>query len=426
MSYTLTSIFSVLFLILTISGGCATQRSQRPNPSLDIAHLPLPTGTFAISIKKYELTDQKRPDPYFSDSRRRKLMIDVFYPVDQAHGQEMLPYLDSIVIENYESALKKGGLSAHFLRAGYPEISKNTVISKSSEKYPVIILSPGGGVIPEFYFGIISELVSHGFIVIGLNHTYNSFISLFSDESIHLNEPIFQQFTQKLIKNGEDAQGFLIKIHAEDLKFVLASLNTLELSKHMDLQNLGMLGHSLGGMAITYVCLNSPICKAGTNLDGALAGSPSSVLRAGNLTGDLGKPFLFLIGKKRMNPVPKKGNPNYINPELIRTLSKLENLTLEEYYEHIHDVNLGRLSRAAKKMGKKTSLIGLEKADHMSFSDWRIIHSYLLNPKEKSEEIKTLEQVISLVRNFFQKTLQHERVSLWDKIRDQKNLIIYQ
>jgi hypothetical protein len=55
----------------------------------------------------------------------------------------------------------------------------------------------------------------------------------------------------------------------------------------LDLQHLGLLGHSLGGATAAHFCHEDPRCKAGIDLDGALFGP---VIEDG-----LRQPFMFVL-----------------------------------------------------------------------------------------------------------------------------------
>lgn len=64
------------------------------------------------------------------------------------------------------------------MKAIFKQMRKNGVpyadISQKKEKYPVIIFQPGLGATTYLYTQIIEELVSHGYIVLAVNHPYIS------------------------------------------------------------------------------------------------------------------------------------------------------------------------------------------------------------------------------------------------------------
>ena len=57
----------------------------------------------------------------------------------------------------------------------------------------------------------------------------------------------------------------------------------------LDLESIGVFGHSLGGATAAQFCHDDPRCKAGADLDGALYGN-GKVIQEG-----LRQPFLFIL-----------------------------------------------------------------------------------------------------------------------------------
>jgi pimeloyl-ACP methyl ester carboxylesterase len=88
----------------------------------------------------------------------------------------------------------------------------------------------------------------------------------------------------------------LVPIWAADLKFELDQMQQLDdsdpdgrFTHRLDLQNVGVFGHSFGGAAALRFCRDDPRCRAGIDIDGIPFGS------AGR--GGMSKPFLFLLGE---------------------------------------------------------------------------------------------------------------------------------
>src|SRR6185436_13616693 len=87
-------------------------------------------------------------------------------------------------------------------------ISLNVVPVKEGASYPVVLFSPGNGTNIEFYSSLASEIASHGYIVVGLNHPYDVPAVLLSDGSIAgydkaqwaLKPGAHQKYTQERIK----------------------------------------------------------------------------------------------------------------------------------------------------------------------------------------------------------------------------------
>src|SRR5215213_11145711 len=54
-------------------------------------------------------------------------------------------------------------------------------VAADEPRYPLVLLSPGSGIMPAVYTALAEELASHGFIVVGVNHTYNASVTVFAD-----------------------------------------------------------------------------------------------------------------------------------------------------------------------------------------------------------------------------------------------------
>jgi predicted esterase len=119
----------------------------------------------------------------------------------------------------------------------------------SNEIFPVVIFMPGAWVQAQAYTNIISNLVSNGYIVVGVN-------SLFINGALELeNGHIVLPPAVYLDTDGR-------RENISDLKFILNHLKDLtlkhELDKHIDWQRVGLLGHSRGAMSIVNFLTNLP------------------------------------------------------------------------------------------------------------------------------------------------------------------------
>ena len=417
--------FSFCIILLSIlSSSCASRGSMSSSRAEGPISLPSPTGPFFIGLRKYHFKDLNRKDPYLDGKVARDLMINLYYPADRSSNCEEEPYLESRMLSFYrDEMVPKSELNSEVLNQISTEVLREPEFSKTKQLYPVIILSPGSGMVPEFYLSIIRELVSQGFVVAAINHTYNAQISVFPDNSVKLRSSIGNEYFQKIRSNGGDAEGALIKSDSDDLSQTLEALHNIDQSRHLDFSKIGMLGHSLGGMAVTHACPNSPLCRAAINMDGPLLGARSNLLHEGDLDGDLKKPFLFLSGKMIASISPKKEDANYRDKDLLDTLFKLDpTLSLEEYYQFTKDRTQGRILKAIKKMGKNSSLLVFRNADHMSFSDWNLINSSRLNGMEKVELFQFMKQMNSILTNFFKHHLDAKNIPLLMGVVNQRDI----
>jgi predicted dienelactone hydrolase len=140
-------------------------------------------------------------------------------------------------------------------------------VSTASPKYPVLIFSHGmmGGRIQNTC--LIEELVSHGYIVVGIDHTYDCSFAIFPDRTICSILMTRIPIPLDLIAHPG------LEIRVEDARFVASQLETLNksdrlLSGRMDLAKLGIFGHSLGGQTAMLTIEQDNRFKAALSLDG--------------------------------------------------------------------------------------------------------------------------------------------------------------
>jgi dienelactone hydrolase len=233
--------------------------------------LPPPTGRFAVGRTRREWTDTTRVDPYAAEpSTPRSLVTWIWYPrsaVPEASAAVYVP--------------PAWAPAAQILGVETAEMSTHSVddapLAADQAEYPVVLLSPSGYP-PLLLAGIAEELASHGFVVVGVNHTYETLVTPFADgHSVGMNpaaiagalDPQAGAF-QEVFQRRAD----VCLYKAADLAFLADSLHDLDprdrLAGRLDLRRISAMGHSFGGAAALQWCRHDARCKATINLDGAL------------------------------------------------------------------------------------------------------------------------------------------------------------
>jgi predicted dienelactone hydrolase len=172
-------------------------------------------------------------------------------------------------------------------------------LSPAEARYPVLVFSHGwvGMRVQNTYQ--VEELVSHGYIVFAPNHTYGAAFTVFPDGSVALNNP---NALPSGVSDAEyaSARQKLGQTWAGDIHFVIDQIERLErdeipspLASRMDLNRLGIFGHSTGGGAAVEACSSDPRCKAGLSMDAWLEPYFPPTPEQG-----LVKPFMFLESEK--------------------------------------------------------------------------------------------------------------------------------
>jgi dienelactone hydrolase len=254
--------------------------------------LPVPTGRYAVGRTAYDWIDQSRPDST-APSRHREVVVWAWYPA-AVRGGESAEWMPGKWGELFWSEYSKdhGGLGAvPDLRAIRTHAYADASVEPSTQKYPVLLFAPGSGTTPLDYSGIIEDIVSHGYIVLGVESEFGR-ASVFADgrvvpghDPVPRGGPGAPRSTEQAIRAWEDAaRGF-----GKDLSFALNQLTALSdapLSRLADLTRVGVFGHSLGGAAALQCAHDDSRVRAVFDIDG----SPIWSARNGRLQ----KPVMIL------------------------------------------------------------------------------------------------------------------------------------
>jgi hypothetical protein len=218
------------------------------------------------------VTDLNRENPFMNDGTKRRFMISIYYPsndMDTDH-EPIYPELFHPGEETAIDFLMSFGADLTYLNKLKTNVYHNACIPEESV-CPVIIYSPAFGIERDMYWFNISNLVTNGFIVLTVGATYDSVFTVFPDGEC------VQQLKSLSDLKGTDIEGWqsLLEIRIEDICYVLdrlPELNTTDwlLKGKLNLQRIGLIGHSLGGAAVYRALKKNPLIKAGILLDPSL------------------------------------------------------------------------------------------------------------------------------------------------------------
>ena len=261
--------------------------SQRISPSL-----PKPSGDYSVGTTSYYFTDPEREEIYtFIPDDNRELMVRVWYPSEKVSGGKRARYLN----ESLTGAIVFGWSTNSIV---------NAPVARTESNYPVLLFSHGFGSLPEFNTINAEELASEGYVVVSINHTYDSSVSVFPDGRVVTQSPVFKIVIEDQLEALRDSQAVMsskalellkqsVGVRAQDAQFVLNKLEDINsedplglLTGKLDLDRVGILGHSLGGATAAQTLLQDERFKAGINLDGGLF--------INGVDKSLSQPFMFM------------------------------------------------------------------------------------------------------------------------------------
>ena len=361
---------------------------SKPVSTVEKIELPTPTGAFAVGRKFFYWTDENRAETITdAPDDKRKIFVQLWYPAKKGGKQtaEYYPNLKELRGDEFNTDTRRD-IKTHAVQ--------DAKLAESKANFPVIIFSPGLSSSPFGYTAIIENLVSRGYAVAAINHPYDSGDFKFSDGQIirFANE----KWNREAPKDwtAEERKKFFDERRigwAQDISFVADQLEKLEkpFKNRLDLQNLGVLGHSFGGQALTIACASDARFKACANLDGMAQGSVFLPDAEGKI---LKQPFLFFNKAAEVT-----------DAEL-----KMMNLTRDEYRSR----DRKRLTERWKP-SFKTRLAELESGayfvlypgvKHSSFSDTLLLNTEPNDPlfPERNRAAQTINEYIAA---FFDKFL---------------------
>lgn len=154
-------------------------------------YLLKPTGEYQVGFQDYHWIDKARcPDIFYNKSKNEQdfsqenrknfcteFMVRIYYPTEQAFTKENRAlYYQPVMkyIENSVQALKFPNLSKEKIDT-LSQLKSFTIENAPLVKgkiFPVLFFEPGAFAQVQNYENTIGNLVSHGYIVVGINNTF--------------------------------------------------------------------------------------------------------------------------------------------------------------------------------------------------------------------------------------------------------------
>ena len=412
----------VLAALLLVSMFTATATSQLEPREDSAPRLPLPSGSYGIGRMAFDWTDMGRTADNAagpaSPIQQSELMVYLWYPT-RANPEKIRGVLfpgikeidsapDTIpgfksgpIFGNNWTLVLSGEITSH--------VQENAPIAKTPKRFPVVIFSPTAFGTCFEYTSAIEDLVSHGYVVAAVEHTYETFAVAFPGGQVRTLpvKAIQQRYLAPPGASEEESYDKLngwnrhrVDVRAADLSFVLDKLTQLdEESKHsspfagrLDTAHVAAVGHSRGGWAAVLACRRDDRFRACANLDGGNDGEGLQYPGAPTPK----QPILYVELSKTLQ-LPKDWWP----------LKKLH-LTAAEWIQRWHKT-VGEEFGSFPSGGYFVEITA-DDMEHYSFSD-RIL---LQAAKEGSEEKKNaalrgLHLTEDVTRTFLDQNLKGEK-----------------
>jgi predicted dienelactone hydrolase len=240
-------------------------------PATERMSLPAPTGPYGVGRTSYALTDESRAEPLSTTpGAQRRIMVFVWYPTDRKATQEMkaAPYLPDF--DKILPKLSPGDIRDMFRPSRFrgidllpqTDVVENAPIAPGKQQFPLLLFSHGWGNPTFLYTAELEDIVSHGYIVVAVDHPYDTTYTIFPDGNVIL----FAQ--DRFDRETKKPHGFInyakerVEVMGDDNRFALteilkyANMRSLHAPfyKRVNEHEIGAFGHSIGGLAAARTC----------------------------------------------------------------------------------------------------------------------------------------------------------------------------
>lgn len=233
-----------------------------------MVNFPEASGPYQVGTRSDLVTDATRVEIYGERvGQDRMFRIQIWYPTETVEGVEKAPWIEGgrPVSDSLANDWNLPGFLISHLALHESNSYLEAPMVQDLEALPVVIISHGWSGFKNLHTDLAEELASHGYIAISIDHTYGSVATLLENEIALIDgnalpareeTPDFLEYANQLVNTyGND---------------VITTLNYLEVlnesdalfQSKIDLDNIGVAGHSTGGGGIVSAALNDSRIKA--------------------------------------------------------------------------------------------------------------------------------------------------------------------
>ncbi len=309
---------------------------------LPVFHFPKPTGPYAIGTLNYHWVDTSRPELFTTDPNdHRELMAQVWYPAKNEPSAPRAPYIQDAdaVTPAIGRLLHLPGFVFNYLKYVTTNAVASAPIAGDKPNYPVLIYLTGIDGFRSVSTFQIQELVSQGYIVVGIDQPGIAPSVRFPDgrqidgwsrdQIISLIMQSVEPQPKAPTIYGKALPDGIIPYFAQDVSFALDQLARLNqndpnhiLTGRLDLEHAGAFGISLGGMDAAEACWKDPRLKACLIMDVYL---PAEVVKTGLI-----QPSMFITRDSDTMRLENKANGTWSAHDITLTLG-----TMRAVYERL-------------------------------------------------------------------------------------------
>jgi len=233
--------------------------AEQPPAHVAAPVTPVPAG-HGVGRSELAWTDTTRSDAD-TPSGKRELRGWLYYPTTQAPAVEGVA-LDGAWADAYRPSLErrlgvaaaKAMLTAHWHASDAPA---------APGRFPVLVFAHGYHQLPTNYSALLEGLASRGYVVLAMASPGIAEVVPLAGNRMAPNMPLDDRSYDTMARDIVSATGELPALDASAGKAYAG---------HLDLDRVGVFGHSVGGAAAMLAAARVPRVRAAANLDGDYAG----------------------------------------------------------------------------------------------------------------------------------------------------------
>ncbi|HSL31631.1 MAG TPA: hypothetical protein VK900_20690 [Anaerolineales bacterium] len=366
---------------------------------LPVPEMPAPGGPYPVGTRIYELTDPARQEIYSGTAEARRFQIQVWYPAEVSPSDERAPWMADaeIFAPAIASYIRMPSFFLDHLALVKMPAYRESAVASTSKGYPVILFSHGWNGFSAQNTGQTIELASHGYVVVGVQHTYGAVVTVFEDGTVAYNNPSalprgapdteYEAAAQKLVAQWSGDLAYA-------LAFLEAQNNDPDSPFHnsLGISQVGVYGHSTGGGAAIQFCGTDSRCKALLGMDPFMRPVSHEVQRSG-----VRQPSFFMFSQVWADDLDSLNNELFQG--FLQNASNSLGVISIEGTTHYDFSDLPRLSPLAPRLGLKGpidgSLVTTILNDYLiAFFDWtlqEIPTSLFEEQNQKYNEVRFLD-----------------------------------
>ena len=345
-------------------------------------------------------------------------MVYVWYPAitgGAAKRAQYIPDVDKIAGSVGESLLRSFfGSAVAAVLAGevQPASLEHAPFALEAGHAPLLLFSPGFEESVLTYSAQVEDLASHGYIVVGIDHPYDSWAVRFPDGRVIPFAQAQWDAAQRKPNGAVAYQLAQIPLRADDIRFVLNTLiassktpsRDAPFAGHVDWTKIGAFGHSLGGVAAASACRTDARIRACMNEDAEDDGRPWD---GGVEALPIKQPFLFFATGHSIYASARTPAPS------AEALAQMK-LTRAQFDSAANQNQRSEDSALASMPGGSYRIMA-EAPDftHGTFMDRKLLQSGTDSIARKQESYMAL--VRGYVRAFFDETLLSQASAMLDR-----------